>query len=102
MTEQGPSRTMALNTRARSDTRMGHHCCWRTREVFTSDSRAAMVLQANTIPQYFRLSVSGLYVSYSAGSTTINGYIDSSGASASGTFAQNPLTGTWSTTTTGC
>ena len=69
--------------------------------VFTSDGRAAMVLFGNTIPQYFRPSLDGRDLT-NTGFLNITGTIDSSGASANGTFSQSSITGTWSTATNGC
>lgn len=63
-----------------------------------SSTQAATALAANTVPQCFSLSRSGLGLS----STWVNGVISVAGDTASGTFVQSPYNTTWSTSTTGC
>jgi hypothetical protein len=69
--------------------------------VFTSDQRAAMVLHANTIPQDFRPTLVGRQLSEDI-NMVLTGTIDSSGASANGTFEQVGNSATWTSSTTGC
>lgn len=69
--------------------------------VFTSDQRAAMVLNASTIPQDFRPDLVGRTLSETV-NMTLTGTIDSSNASANGTFLQVGNSSTWTTSTTGC